>query len=93
MQIHSQDSLLRVHGLAPAAPTRNMPGQRSHLYFVWGFLRAIVRREVAYLRGARHYNDLATLPDHLLRDIGVTPDSVQLERRKHSRGLLRDHWI
>ena len=93
MQIHSQDSLFRVHGIAPNYQARQSGKVRGLVLTAWKYVLAVFRREAEYQTGLRHYRELATMPDHLLKDIGVTPDSIRSERRRHVRGSLRNYMI
>ena len=93
MQIHSRQSLMRVHGIAPQPTPQVASFAQAPYQFTRGFLRALIRREMTYRAERRQYNHLATLPERLLHDIGLTPEIVRAHRDVHGRGKLRDHWI
>lgn len=93
MQIHSKESLMRVHGLAPQPTPRRTTLVQAPFDFVWGLLCALIRREIAYRAEIRRYDHLATLSERLLSDIGMTPESVREARHHHVRGKMRDHWL
>ena len=49
---------------------------RSSLASSESFLGGLLRRIAEYLRQQRDYQRLLEMPDHLLRDIGLTRDEV-----------------
>lgn len=92
MQLHSHESLLRVHGLEPHRKAWLSSFIRAAIAQAGGFLRALLRRETAYRADLRQYKKLGTLPHHLLKDIGIPPETLRMARNQHGRGRLRDHW-
>lgn len=92
MQIHSQQSLMRVHGLAPYRGPRLAESVRAACIRAWRLPGAVLRREAAYRTELRRLDHLAALPDRLLHDIGLTRDAVRRARHKFTRSHLRDYW-
>ncbi|MEM7076393.1 MAG: hypothetical protein AAGA28_13745 [Pseudomonadota bacterium] len=90
MYIQSNASRAQVRGLVPRATHH---GSRLPLGLAWGYMRAVIRREIAYRATLRRYDHLATLSERLLLDIGVTPETVRRARHNLARGRLRDHLI
>lgn len=90
MPIHSEQSLMRVHGIAPYRGPRHAASARASLLRAWGQVRAVIRHEIAYRTELRRLDDLATLPEYLLHDIGLTLDGVRKARREFTRAHLRD---
>lgn len=93
MQIHSEESLMRIHGLAPHRGQRHETSIHATLIRTWELMRAVIRREAAYRAELRRLDHLATLPEYLLHDIGLTLDGVRRARHNFTRDHLRDHWI
>ena len=75
MQIHSPDSLQRVHGLKPPKG----PGLFAR-FIAWHKER--VKKAAAVSKALSQYDELLSMPNYMLADIGLTRDMVRQERRR-----------
>ncbi len=80
MSVHSSESLHRVHGIDP----------RRHTFAASMriFIRDVVAWRIERRKHLREYNELLSLPPHLLRDVGLCPDQIRSARAE----LRSAHW-
>ncbi|WP_224405970.1 DUF1127 domain-containing protein [Afifella sp. IM 167] len=76
--MHTLQSLERVHGLGAATRSRRSPatGVFPALRPVGGWLGRAFDRWQAIGQARQDYRHLLSLPDYLLRDVGLTRDDV-----------------
>ena len=75
MQIHSPESLERIHGLKP-------PKGRGLIARVIAWQKARAKRAAAARKALSQYDELLSMPDYMLADIGLTRDMVRQERTR-----------
>ena len=100
MEMHSQRSLYEIHGISAPARRRSQRGR---------FARRAINRFLAILKAvktaieaewaARHaIEELASMNDHMLRDLGITRGEIEstvrraraIIRTEHEPSLLND---
>lgn len=77
MQIHSNESLARVHGLqTPGGKNRSLLTR----FLEWRKARAENRARIN--KALQQYDELLRMPNYMLADVGLTRDIVRQERKR-----------
>ncbi|MEZ5933990.1 MAG: DUF1127 domain-containing protein [Alphaproteobacteria bacterium] len=78
MQLHTPQSLARVHGLDAARPERSLTASMIGAVFAaCGWIGRALRFWHDKRKAMQDYRRLLALPDYMLRDIGVSRDMVR----------------
>ena len=79
MEMHSQRSLYEVHGISIRTRTRSFSRWMAGAFAVVLKLKSALEAE---LRARRAATELASMDDHMLRDIGISRGEIEFMVRR-----------
>ena len=92
-QMHSQPSLYDIHGISAPPRRQSAPGRiaRGAIARFLAVLKAIKAAIEAELATRQAFAELASMNDHMLRDLGITRSEIESTVRG-SRASIGTHY-
>jgi uncharacterized protein YjiS (DUF1127 family) len=95
MEMHLRRSLYDIHGISAPPRRQSAPGRiaRGAIARFLAVLKAIKAAIEAELATRQAFAELASMNDHMLRDLGITPDEIEGTVRRSRTSIGTDNAI
>ena len=93
MEIHSRQSFYEVHGISALPRRHSRPSRiaRRAITRFFAVLKAMKTAIEAELAARRAIEELGSMNDHMLRDLGITRTEIESKVRRPRAGVGIDH--